>query len=190
MPDSLDVALNRDTAAIAPVQGSFETTGTFAVRLRNAGQPVHVHLRLDGELARVARVEAPNHYVAAGGERSITVQVKEGVAPVGGKLKIVTGYGQEATYVPVQVVDPAERDPSVTVDESLSRAPTREAVEPPDESGVPMGTVIPVVLLAALATALAIWAAVSPTLPGGEAVRIGAVATLVGVLLALFLLIR
>lgn len=190
MPDSLDIALNRDTEPIAPTQGSFETTGTFTIRLRNAGQPVHVHLRLEGELARVARVEAPNHYVAAGGERSITVQVKEGAAPVGGKCKIVTGYGQETAYVAIQVLDPAEHDTSVTVDESLAEAPARERPEPSDGTGVPMATAIPVVLLAALATALAIWAAVSPTLPGGGAVRVGAVATLVGVLLALFLLIR
>lgn len=107
---------------VEPAVGRLETTGTAEVELRNHGQPVHVHLRPDDELAALAGVEGSNHYVEDG--TALVVELPLDGAPVGsgGDLEIVTGYGKGAATAEIRVVDPEADD--VDVDEDLGHRPS------------------------------------------------------------------
>ena len=125
VPSSLPVELNRGRLHRIEVDDEATVSGSFAVGLNNHGEAVHVHLNLDDTLARVARLEANNHYVESEARRAVTVDVAEIDEPVTGRLKIVTGYGTETKYVTL-TVRPSEEDPGVVVDETLNRAPTTD----------------------------------------------------------------
>ncbi len=125
MPDRFEVDLNRDGPHSIDVEApSFTAEGRFDVVLRNHGKPLHVHVRLDGDLADVARVSTPNHYVEKEGVHTVGVRVAEDRLPVEGRLEIVSGYGAETAYVSTRVLEPGAVDTSVAVDERLGEPPT------------------------------------------------------------------
>lgn len=125
---SLPVDLNGERLHDVSVPGSFETTGTFEVELRNRGEAVHVHLHLDDDLSRVARLREGNHYVAGGDALSVPIEVSRVDEPVTGRLKIVTAYGAETAHVTVTVA-PSPKPSQIEVDESLSKPQRRESTE-------------------------------------------------------------
>ena len=129
---SLPVDLNRDRLHDVSVPGSFETTGSFEVELRNRGEAVHVHLHLDDDLSRVATLAEGNHYVSGGDALAVPVRVRRIDETVTGRLKVVTAYGAETAHVSVTVRpdDPPKR--TVDVDESLSKPPSQD---PPRSEG-------------------------------------------------------
>lgn len=117
MADALAVHLNRDDPPAVECPPAFETGGPFAVEFHNHGPPAHVHLRLDGDLAAVARVDRPNPYV----EDRATVEVRASGEPGGevtGTLEVVAGYGAESATVEVTLLPPEST--AVSVDESLA----------------------------------------------------------------------
>lgn len=105
---------------VEPAVATFETEGPFAVELRNHGQAVHVHLRLDDELSRVASLDGTNHFVDTESVLSVPVDVAEGAPDVRGTLKVVTGYGSGTDEVEVLIADEDGGEP-VAVGEDLSQ---------------------------------------------------------------------
>ncbi|MFC6724322.1 hypothetical protein ACFQE1_08045, partial [Halobium palmae] len=103
MSDPLSVALNRDRLHHVEVEERYVADGPFVVELTNHGEAMHVHLHLDDRLSRVAKLEANNHYVEEGATVAVQVGANPQSEPVSGKLKVVTGYGSETTYVDVTV---------------------------------------------------------------------------------------
>lgn len=153
MPDQLPVHLNRESLHSLEVPTAIETDGSFDVVLRNHGEAVHVHVHLDDALSELASIDANNHYVQAGSQRSVRVTVRREAA-ARGKVKIVTGYGAKTRYVDVDLIEPAEEEETVEVDESLATPQPREPVEEADAGRFPdAGS--PVYLLAGLAVLLA-----------------------------------
>ena len=134
---TLDVELNGEAVHDIDAPDSFVTDGPFPVALENAGRSTHVHLHFDDELDRVTAVDEVNHFVADEGTRHVHVRTADVDDPVRGKLKIVTGYGSNASYVDVRV-DPSPETPeeSVAVDEALSAPPERTPDVPPRQRAV------------------------------------------------------
>lgn len=182
MVDPLPVHVNREELHDIAVPTSFETTGTFDVRLINHGQPLHVHLHLDDDLSAVASIEATNHYVDGETERRVSISVREG-ATVRGKLKVVSGYGAQTRYVDVIVTEPDEEEGSVRVDDSLAEPQPVETEQP--DSALAQQPIVPVAALAvgALVVAAGIAFAVQAFVVG-----LGALVVLAGVLVALYVL--
>jgi hypothetical protein len=153
VPAELAVHVNRDGLHSLDVPASFETGGSFDVRLVNHGEAVHVHLHLDDALAAQGVIDANNHYVKGDSERLVRVDVAEDARGLG-KLKVATSYGTETRYVDVDLVEPEDSDGSVQVDESLSKP--RPSPEP--EGGLVEDSRLPVVALGGFAILVAIGA--------------------------------
>jgi hypothetical protein len=185
VPATLSVDLNRGALHEVAVGDSFETARDFLVDLQNHGEAVHVHLHLDDDLSRVARLDATNHYVEGEKRRRVPVSVASVDEPVTGKLKVVTGYGAESAYVDVTVRPERQRKDPVDVDERLAKPPRREeGTDRPSIGAVlargSLGAVAGVAAVVLLAVALAVAVAVSIDDP---AVFLGA-GVVIGVALA------
>lgn len=113
---------------VEPGTATFETPGDFEVVFQNHGQPVHVHLRPDDDLARVVDVEGTNHFVPAESALAVEVPVAAGAVGASGRLEFVTGYGKGSAAVGVAVRD--EDEDRVSVDEDLGRRGAGEADDP------------------------------------------------------------
>jgi hypothetical protein len=98
------VELNRESVHAIDVPDSFTAEGPFHVELRNDGGAAHVHLHLDDDLSRVARLDDVNHFVEAGARKRVPIGVRPNLDPRTGRLKIVSGYGAEEAYVDLTVV--------------------------------------------------------------------------------------
>ena len=130
MSGPLVVHLNRgELHEIEPTTSVYETDGSFEVALRNHGQAVHVHLRLDGALSSVASLPDPNYFVATDATETVRIDVQDG-AEVRGSLEVVSGYGKTDARVRVHVG--IDDDPPVEVGDSLA-TPESEA----DAEGLP-----------------------------------------------------
>lgn len=101
---------------VEPAVRSFETDRPFEVELRNHGQPVHVHLRLDENLETVASPAGPNHYVEGESALRVPVDVAEGAPATEGVLQVVTGYGKGTGEVTVRVGVDADDDAAAETD--------------------------------------------------------------------------
>jgi len=125
--DALTVHVNEDGIHTLRADASeIETGGSFAVVLSNHGSPSHVHVRLDGDLAKAASLDAGNHFVDANAERVVNIAVRDAARPVEGALSIFTGYGSESVTVPVRVREPRETDEGIPVAEEFTEKPTPE----------------------------------------------------------------
>ncbi|WP_135667067.1 DUF7524 family protein [Halorhabdus rudnickae] len=183
MHSPLPIHVNREELHDLAVPESYETRGSFEIRLINHGESSHVHLHLDDPLSSVAAIEATNHYVDGESERRVTVEVRNG-ASIRGKLKVAVGYGATTRYVDVDISKPVEAAQSVEVDESLSKPQPKE----PEEPGGPFqgSPVLPVLSLAALALLLAVGAAL---VFRQFVVALGASVVFLGVTFALYALV-
>jgi hypothetical protein len=185
VPATLSVDLNEGTLHDVAVADAFETTGGFVVELDNHGEAVHVHLHIDDDLSAVARLDETNHFVDSGGVRRVAVDVARVDSPVTGKLKVVTGYGAESTYVDVTVRPERPEKDTVEVDERFSKPPEREETSVGSGVGaaVTSGSVRAVAAVAVVAVlAIALAAAVALTV-SDPAVFLG-VGVVIGVALA------
>ncbi|SHG83537.1 DUF7524 family protein [Halobaculum gomorrense] len=120
----LGVTLNRDRLNEVTVPESFATDGSFAVELRNEGEPVHVHLRFAGPLAEIASVTPPNHYVDGESTRTVRVSVASVDPAVEGALSVIVGHGAEEATVPLRV------DPSASADDGGSAGAEEAGTDP------------------------------------------------------------
>ena len=169
MADTLTVDLNREGPYEITAPGRFETDGEFTVRLRNHGEPVHVHVRADDTLASVARPEGVNHYVDAETERDVAVLTddRRGDA-VTGTLEVATGHGAEQSAIEVTVLEPGATD--VAVDTSLA--------EPTPERRGPTGLEREDVRAGALAALAVLAVAAAMVTDGAIAVAFGVITVL------------
>lgn len=129
---TLDVELNGEAVHDIDAPDSFVTDGPFPVVLENTGRSTHVHLHFDDDLDPVTAVDEVNHFVADEGTRHVHVSTADVDERVRGKLKIVTGYGSNTSYVDVRI-DPSPDTPEepVAVDETFSAPPERPPDVPP-----------------------------------------------------------
>jgi hypothetical protein len=194
VPRTLSVHVSDDELHdIAVVTQSFETAGSFDVELVNHGRAVHVHLNLVEGLERGATLEATNHFVETETVRTVGVDVEEEALPASGKVKIVTGYGAETTYVDVTVREAEDRDDTVDIDERLAEPPNADAAPADREisvdsltSAVSPGTA-PVFALAGVALLVALLAS---AVVDGVVALLGIAVVLVGVIAAGVILVR
>ncbi|SEO97628.1 hypothetical protein SAMN04487948_109106 [Halogranum amylolyticum] len=129
MSSALTVDLNRDRLHDVAAPKTYTTDEAFYVALENHGEAVHIHLHLDDTLSTVAQLAGGNHYVDAGSTETVRVDVDPDDEPVTGKLKIVTGYGAETTYVDVTIEPFEEKNHGVDVDEELGKPQRRDPAE-------------------------------------------------------------
>ena len=163
---TLAVELNGDEVHSISAPDRFTTSAPFSIELSNRGRSTHVHLHLDDDLDRVASIADANHYVEDEAVKRVHVSATGVDEPVHGKLKVVTGYGSNTTYVDVRIDPPPEVAPDeVVVDERLSKPPERSPPQPwPTrlvagiERAVERGGV-PALLVSFLAVALGVAAA-------------------------------
>lgn len=172
---TLPVELNRDGVYSIQAPTEFTTTEPFTVELRNRSQPVHVHLNVDDELARVAKPAATSHYVEANSITRVHVDTREPERPIGGKLKISTGHGSKTHYVDVGVEPVPEEEQPVILDEDLAKPAPDEPEEPsqlpaeavanalPDRSALPRITAAHVFVALAVAVAILVGVLVRST---------------------------
>ncbi|MFB6104379.1 MAG: hypothetical protein ABEJ57_04745 [Halobacteriaceae archaeon] len=183
MPETLPVHLNRETIHDVEAPASFEAPGTFSVVVENHGSDSHVHLHLDDDLSRIARIDAGNHYVEGGTTRSVSIEVADGASGTG-YLDVVTGYGAQRESVAV-TIDP-EGSETVTVDEDLG-TPQREPVDreaASSDSGWAIDEVTaPASIVAIAAVVLAVVIAVSSDI---GALIVGGLAIVLGVAVAAY----
>lgn len=186
MRDELPVHISREELHDLEVPVSFETTGSFDVRLVNHRESLHVHLHLDDALSAVASIDASNHYVEGETERVVRVSVDEdklSQEPRLGKLKVASAYGAETRWIDIELSEPDPEAETVQVDESLARPQTPE---PEDERIIenPAALVVGLGLVAVLVAAVAAVSIADPLVAGGALVVFG------GFLVALFFLLQ
>lgn len=197
----LVVHLNgRDLYDVEPVADVHETEGSFDVEFHNHGQPVHVHLRLDEALSRVAGVDGQNHYVEDDSALRVPVTVADDAPPVEGTLTVVTGYGKGTEEVSVSLGE-SDDEAAVDVDECLDRpeGPADPADDgdatggavglPLDRSSLPDLEPRAAVGLVALVVVAVGAAAVAAVAAPGVAVVAGIFAVLAGIGVAGYLLV-
>lgn len=183
------------SATIDADSGSFVTQSSFGIVLESHAKPAHVHCRLDGDLAHIARLDRSNYYVEPHEETYVPVIVRPVDEVVSGTLELSTGYGAASVVVDVTV---EAGPPSVDVDEALARPPQKpdQATEPTLEarireslvgaSGLDAGT-LGVLVLALLAIVLA---ASTAAVVGGPVAILAFLVVVVGVVVATVLLVR
>lgn len=183
MPATLPVHVSREELHSLEVPPSFETTGSFDVRLVNHAESLHIHLHLNDPLSEVARLDAGNHYVEGGSERYVRVEVD--TARIDGerlgKLKVASAYGAETRWIDITVSEPDPEANTVEVDESLATPQPRTE----EDSSVPLA--VPVVAVGGVALLLF---AVTATVFEGPTVWLGALVLAGGALTASFFLLR
>ena len=202
-PDVVTVTVDRtgtdELTASAP---AVDAEGPLEVHLESTGGPAHVHGRLAGDLADVARLEAlgsddgdggdGNYYVAPDAPRTLLVDLEPTTLeqPIEGTLVLATGYGAVETTVDIRLV-PGPRP--VDVDTQLGEPARHDPKPTPLEAGLQRvaaltrldsGT-LGVAVLALLAVVLA-WS--TAAVIGGTAAYVGAGIVVVGVVAALALL--
>jgi len=178
---TLPVDLNRgEYYSVDPGARSVEATGSFEVELRNHGNPVHVHLKLDESLAAAASIAEPNHYVDTQSTTAVPVDVAEVESPVEGTLKVLTSHGNVSTDVRVRVAPP---DDDVAVDDDVAQPGGDGREESGGERTLPA---LPERAVGARSLAVAVLIAIALLLAAG-AVAVGrSPAVVSGVLAVLF----
>jgi hypothetical protein len=101
--ESLPVELNAGSVHAVDAPGTFTARGPFHLELSNEGGAVHVHVHLDEDLSRAARVNEVNHYVGSGETVRIPIGTVSGHGEVTGHLEVVSGYGAERERIEVTV---------------------------------------------------------------------------------------
>lgn len=185
---SLPVDLNVDRLHDLEVPESFAAAATFTVELRNHGEAVHVHLHLDDDLSEVATIEASNHFVDGESQRAVHVSVN-GSGEATGTLKIASAYGAETRYVTVTIIEPEETEGTVEVDESLSEPQPREPDQSSEGGGLAAVADNPEFVVLVLGIAALVLATVVALVVDNVVVVGGALAVLVGVLVAIYMVL-
>jgi len=161
--ERLAVAVNAGGPRTLEAPEAFAAGGEFVVALTNHGDPTHVHLALDGELADAAALADTHPFVERDATETVRIDLAPGTA-VSGQLRIATGHGATTRTVEVEVDDPEP----VRVDESLASPADEPARDGVSGSGPPF---LPV---AVAAVVLAVVAG-GGVLVGGAELAVGAV---------------
>lgn len=196
--NTLAVHLNRSDLHAIEVPATFETPESFVVELDNHGEAAHVHLRLDDALSEIASLPTSNHYVRPGGVTRVPISVHD-EGPVGGILTVATAYGSETEDIEITIGPTAGKE-RVEIDESLiersdgggvesgytETTPTRSANRSRTRSTTSTTGIDTPILLGG--AALLILIGIVLLFVSGIAQYIGALAVIIGVLVAAYLL--
>ena len=187
---TLAVHLNRADLHSVELPDSFASSDSFVVELDNHGEATHVHLRLDDALSEIAAIPTSNHYVRPGATVRVPVRVHES-GPVTGVLTVATAYGSQSEEVEI-TVEPTAGKRRVDIDESLiersddSVGSGRTSTQPTRTTGTPGGLDRSTLLGA---TALIVLVGIALLFVEGVALYVGALAVLVGLVVAGYLLL-
>jgi len=107
--EALPIHVNSEGLHSLGVPDSFETSESFDAVLVNHGGATHVTLHLDDALSDQLAVEAPNHHVAGGTERRVTV-ARTGSDAAHGNLKVMTDHGANTRLVEVRLTEAVETE--------------------------------------------------------------------------------
>lgn len=122
--DVLSIRLDRTQPDAIEAPGTFTVSDDFTIEVTNEGEPIHVHLTCDDDIAPAVDFETGNHFVPRKGTYQVPVTVLADDRPKRGRVRVSVGYGSETAYVELRVVEPASDD-EVRVDESLAEPPSR-----------------------------------------------------------------
>jgi len=126
VPNSLNINVNTGGRDSLDAPDSFETAEGFDVVLVNHGGATHVNLRLDDALSEQLTLEAPNHHIAGGTERRVSVS-RTASAAAHGYLEVITDHGAKSRVVEIALTEPLDAEEGVaTVGPETDRA-VREA---------------------------------------------------------------
>ncbi len=181
MSGTLSIHINRDGLHHIDVAQSFETDDSFDVVLENHGAPIHVHLHLDDELSEVASLSATNHYIEEDETEVVPISVRNG--PGRGKLKIVTSYGAETSYVDVDIEEFDPDADEILVDEALSKPKPQSPQQSTEASELTRN--LPLIVLIVLAVVLVLGVGI---LVDWVVALFGAVSVLIGIGVATYFL--
>ena len=187
---TLAVHLNRADLHSVELPDSFASSDSFVVELDNHGEATHVHLRLDDALSEIAAIPTSNHYVRPGATVRVPVRVHES-GPVTGVLTVATAYGSQSEEVEI-TVEPTAGKRRVDIDESLIERSDdnvgsgRTSTQPTRTTGTPGGLDRSTLLGA---TALIVLVGIALLFVEGVALYVGALAVLVGLVVAGYLLL-
>lgn len=161
MTERLAVAVNADGprtldaperfAVESQSESRSEGAGGFEVALTNHGDPTHVHLALDGDLAAAASLADTHPFLEREATETVRVDAS-GTTPASGRLRIATGHGATTREVEVELHEPQP----VRVDDSLaSPGGTDRGADAGRSLAAPAGAALCVLAVAATAGALA-----------------------------------
>ncbi|MFP4591598.1 MAG: hypothetical protein ACLFMX_08185 [Halobacteriales archaeon] len=189
MSRGLQVHLGRDGPKSVELEAeAIEVTGDFTILIENHGPPQHIHVGPEDELGRFVRVDEPNHFIKTDEVRTVHVTVAdERPKTFNGRLRFVTGYGTETTYIEVTLSQEAAAEREVAVDETLGRPRGEEPPSRPLTEQATSPESIPVIGLAAMAIFIAVGAVMIAT---EIQIVLGVLAVLVGVGIAIVLVLR
>ena len=179
---TLAVHLNRGRTSDFVAPRTFTARGPVDVVVENHGEGARVHLHLDDDASRVARLSETNPFVDTDSTERIRLEVADVDEPVTGALTFSLGYGAETEVIELTVAPAPDADDSgdVDVDERLAKPPGRtaeeESIPTPSTSVLAIGAIG----LFALLVAVAVAAVVKSTV-----VLFGAALVIVVVLVAL-----
>lgn len=188
MPGRLRIYLGREAPkSVELADDSIEVTDDFVIEIENHGHPQHIHIAPADELGRFVMIEEANHFIETGDALAIHASVMDDRPPkFDGRLRIVTGYGTDETFVEINLRQPGDIEREVAVDENLAK-PQSDTSEAPLMERLISPDAIPILALAAMAVLIAVGATLIAT---DAAVVLGVIAVLVGVGIAIVLLLR
>jgi hypothetical protein len=190
--ETLAVHLNREDLHSVELPTTFASADSFVVELDNHGEATHVHLRLDDALSAIASIPTSNHYVRPGATTRVPIRVSDD-GPVTGLLTVATAYGSQTEAVEISI-EPTAGKERVEIDESLiergdntvdiggTSTPTQPAATTGAPSGLDNSTLLG-------GTALVILLGIALLFIEGIALYVGALAVLVGLIVAGYLLL-
>lgn len=187
-PQTIAVHVDRhDDGAIETTPPSIETDRSFDLAVTNHGEPVHLHVRADADLADVVSVGESNPYLASG--ESITVQVRVGAheADRSGALELSTRFGATTAAIDVSLQGGVDPDDRVDIDDRLATPPDRgtQADERAERPSIPTETLA----LGGLVVLALVVGAVAISIVDGPTAIIGGLTVAGGVLVAGYLLV-
>lgn len=113
--DELAVDINHpELHAIDIETDRFETAEPFRIRIQNHGEPSHVHLSFQGELADAVSIPEPNHFVRPEEDTVVPVQLIPARLPTTGQLEVSLAYGSKSESVTIDLTDRSVPDRTVS----------------------------------------------------------------------------
>lgn len=155
--DEIVVDINRETLHdIAIDTDRFETADPFRIRVRNHGEPSHVHISFNGELADAVSISEHNHFVKPDNEVLVPIQLIPARVPATGTVEIKLAYGSESGTAEIALKERSVASPDI----NTTREPDEPVSTPQDGPLVSMlsGRLPAVIGVSVIALAVAFFA--------------------------------
>ncbi|WP_247731349.1 DUF7524 family protein [Halovivax limisalsi] len=186
-PQTIAVHVDRyDEGAIDSTPPSIETDRSFDLHVTNHGEPVHLHVRADDELADVVSVAETNPYVESGESITIPVRVGAHESDRSGAVELSTRFGANTAAIDLTLTGGVDPDDRVDVDERLASPPDRG--ESADDGAERRSVPTDALALAGLVVLALVVGIGALSIVDGPAAILGGLTVLAGVLVAGYLL--